>query len=240
MNINKVPPEQLLAEVNDLLRTMPTESEFIAGNPEVYSWIGRAAAVAHAWDVVKAITKFDPVIPQLSSKHKQFVAPGISKALIFLNQARHDLSMRSLTTLGVNVGTGLVFDYFDEVRKSIETAKRDLLFIDPYLDAEFVSRYLPHVSQGVTIRLLARERINTLLPAIALIRQQANLTIEVRSAPGFHDRYVIVDRTTCFQSGASFKDGAKKAPTTLTQILDAFPAVLSTYEALWTNGAVQK
>jgi hypothetical protein len=240
MNTNKVPPEQLLAEVNDLLRTMPPESAFIAGSPEVYGWTGRAAAVAHAWDVVRATTKFDPAIPKLNSKLKHFVGPGISEALIFLNQARHDLSMRSQTTLGVNVGTGLVFDYFDEVRKAIETAKQDLLFIDPYLDAEFVSRYLPHVSPGVTIRLLARERINTLLPAVSLIQQQANLTVEVRSAPGFHDRYVIVDRATCFQSGASFKDGAKKAPTTLTQIIDAFPAVLSTYEALWTNGVVQK
>jgi hypothetical protein len=240
MNTNKVPPEQLLAEVNDLLRTMPPESAFLAGSPEVYGWTGRAAAVAHAWDVVRATTRFDPVIPKLNSKHKHFVGPGISEALIFLNQVRHDLSMRSQTALGVNVGTGLVFDYFDEVRKAIEMAKQDLLFIDPYLDAEFVSRYLPHVSLGVTIRLLARERINTLLPSVSLIQQQANLTVEVRSASGFHDRYVIVDRATCFQSGASFKDGAKKAPTTLTQIIDAFPAVLSTYEALWTNGVVQK
>lgn len=53
-----------------------------------------------------------------------------------------------------------------------------------------------------------------------------------------HDRYVFVDRTACYQSGASFKDGAKKSPTTLTQITDAFAAVQQTYEALWAAGTV--
>ncbi len=113
------------------------------------------------------------------------------------------------------------------------------MFVDPYLDAEFVSRYLPHISNGVQIRLLAREHLAMLLPSVALLRQQSGKTIDVRSAHGFHDRYVIVDRMSCYQSGASFKDGAKKSPTTLTQITDAFPAVLSTYEDLWNNGAQQ-
>lgn len=35
------------------------------------------------------------------------------------------------------------------------------------------------------------------------------------------DRYVFVDGKACYQSGASFKDGAKLTPTTLTQITDA-------------------
>ena len=134
--------------------------------------------------------------------------------------------------------TGSIFDYFDEVRKAIEAAKVDLLFVDPYLDAEFISRYMPHVSDGVTVRLLAREKMPSLLAAVPLHRQQSDLSIEVRSAGTFHDRYVFVDRATCFHSGASFKDGAKKAPTTLTQVVDAFPAVLGTYEQLWSIGTV--
>jgi hypothetical protein len=103
-------------------------------------------------------------------------------------------------------------------------AKSELLFIDPYLDAEFVSRYLAHVSQGVTVRLLARERLPTLLPAVAMLRQQNGLTVAVRSASGFHDRYVFVDRTICYQCGASFKDGAKKAPTTPGNRFSGWPA----------------
>jgi hypothetical protein len=133
-----------------------------------------------------------------------------------------------------------VFEYFDEIRKIIELAKQDLLFVDPYLDAEFVSRYLPHVSAGVTIRLLGREKLATLLPAVEFFARQNGLLIEVRSAPNFHDRYIFVDRVGCYQSGASFKDGAKSAPTTVAQIVDAFAAMHKMYEDLWSAAQVAR
>ena len=76
------------------------------------------------------------------------------------------------------------------------------------------------------------------MPAVNMFAQQAGTVINVRSALGFHDRYVFVDRAACYQSGASFKDGAKSAPTTLTQITDAFQAVLQTYEDLWKQANV--
>jgi hypothetical protein len=237
--MNQIPPEQLLREVDEVLRSMPTVEAFRSGAPETYSWCGRASAVAHAWDSVKAIVNFDSAIKQLNTWPQVNINHGISGALTFLHHARHDLIMKTEGPLSVGIEAGAVFDYFDEVRKTIETAKQDLFFVDAFLNADFVSRYLPYVSQGVSIRLLTREYLNNLLPAVGMFRQQHGHTIDVRSAPGFHDRYVIVDRSFCCQSGTSFKDGTRKTPTTLTQIVDAFPAVLSTYEALWAGGKVE-
>ena len=170
----------------------------------------------------------------------QFSDDGARGVLVMLHRARHDLRLKTLGAMTVAVGQGNVFNYFDEVRRIIETSKIDLLFVDPYLDAEFVSRFLPNVATGVTVRLLARERLATLLPAVAQLRKQQHLSIEVRAAHGFHDRYVIVDGVECFQSGASFKDGAKTAPTTLTQIVDAFSVVRETYEQTWTQATVHQ
>lgn len=119
-------------------------------------------------------------------------------------------------------------------RKIIETANKDVLFIDPYLDADLVSRY--HVKARVSIRLLAWEKIATLLPAVVAFAQQSQASVEVRTASGFHDRYVIIDGAACYQSGASFKDGARNAPTTVTQVGDAFTAVRETYESIWKTG----
>ena len=234
-----LPPSQLLAEVDDLLRTMPTPDSFGACTPEHVAWLGRASALVHAWDPTKAVVRFDGFVAQMNSRMARDVDAGAKAVLTMLHQLRHDARMRIPTAQGVAIGTGAVFDYFDEVRKFVELAKSDLLFVDAYLDAEFVSRYLPLVSLGTSVRLLAREKLSTLLPAVSLLRQQSSLNIEVRSAPGFHDRYIFVDRSVCYQSGASFKDGAKKAPTTLTQITDAFAAVLVTYEDLWTHGTPQ-
>jgi hypothetical protein len=148
--------------------------------------------------------------------------------------------MKTVGPLNAAIGKGSVFDYFDEVRKIVEPAAKDVLFVDPYLDAEFVARYLPHIRVGTAVRLLARERLATLLPAAEAFSKQSGIAIGVRSSPGFHDRYVFVDGMACYQSGASFKDGAKASPTTLTQITDAFPVVLKTYEELWMAGKVER
>ena len=59
----------------------------------------------------------------------------------------------------------------------------------------------------------------------------------------FHEimaRPLFIDKKNCCQSGASFKDGAKNAPTTLTQITDAFSAVLETYDKFWSAAKVER
>jgi len=237
--MTSIAPEQLLNEIEDVIRTMPPRATIRHETSENLSWLGRASAVIHLWDPLKAVM-FDHHVANIHATMARDADQGLRGALTMIHQASHELRLRTVGPLTIAVSQGSVFDYFDEVRKAIEMARADLLFVDPYLDAEFVSRYLPHVSQGVVVRLLGRERMATLLPAVALLRQQTNLAIEVRSAGEFHDRYVFVDRQSCYQSGASFKDGAKKALTTLTQIVDAFAAVFATYEKVWASAIVQK
>jgi hypothetical protein len=227
--------EELLGEVEDILRTMPPRETLRHPTDENFAWLGRVSAFIEAWDSSKRST-LGAAMDHFHSQSARDAQEGLRKILTLLHQARHDLRMNTIGPVNAAMGRGRIFDYFDEVRKIIEPARYDLLFVDPYLDAEFVSRYLPHVVPGVSIRLLARERLATLLPAVDLYARQSGAVVNVRSAPGFHDRYVIVDRAACYQSGASFKDGARGAPTTLTQITDAFLVVLQTYEDLW-NGA---
>ncbi len=228
----------LLAEIEDILRVMPPKQTLHHQSEENFGWLGRAVAAIARWDSVQGVaarafvTQFHDVMAIPSEK-------GFVGLMSVLHEARSDLRMRTLGPTNIAVGQGLVFDYFDEIRKLIELAQNDVLFIDPYLDADFVSRYLPHLARGLSIRLLAREKLATLVPAIELFAQQSSANIEVRSAPRFHDRYIIVDKSSCFQSGASFKDGGRTAPTTITEITDAFAAVHQTYEDLWQTGKVE-
>lgn len=235
--MTKLTDEQLLAELEDILRTMPERLDL--DTPDIFSWLGRGSAALKLWDIFKAID-FDVSIQSINSPYPDIKLNANRKMQTVLHQACHDLRLKTRGPLTVLVDQGSVFHYFEEVRKLVQTAKSELLFVDPYLDAEFVSRYLPQVAQGVTVRLLTRERLTTLLPAVAAFRQQYKLAIEVRSASGFHDRYVFVDGLSCYHSGASFKDGAKQAPTTLTQIVDAFPGMLATYEQQWATATVQQ
>jgi hypothetical protein len=230
-----VPKEMILAEVEDLIRTAPASM-----NPETaenQAWIGRLMAALGKWDPIKSVS-VDTLINHLNFDLDRPLAA--KKLTVLLHAARASLRMDTGTPLSVAVGTGDVFEYFDVTRKVIEAARKDILFIDPYLDAEFVSRYLPHVAQGVLVRLLASRKLATLLSAAEQFSRQHGITIAVRSASGIHDRYVLVDGANCYQSGASFKDGAKKAPTTFTEITDAFAPVRDMYESMWAQAKVER
>lgn len=229
-----IKPEQLLAEIDDLLRTAPRN--FSYDSPEINAWLGRAAALLDMWDGTRSIPA-KVCISEINSGTVGRITSGVRGLMTALNQARAELGLIT-GQLTVAIEHGKVFDYFDEIRKVIEASQNDLLFVDPYLDAEFVSRYLPHAKSNVTIRLLTEKKLSTLKPAVDAICQQNGLNIEIRSSQGLHDRYFFVDRQACYQSGASFKDGAKNAPTTLTQITDAFAAVYATYEQMWAAATV--
>ena len=233
--MNKLTPEQLLFEIEDLLRSMPPTEELGNDSSNVLAWLGRASAAMHAWDSTKATILFDSHVSRLGSSLTRDFTPAVRGVLVMLHQAQNDLRMRTTGPLSVSIKKGSVFEYFDELRQVIQLARIDLLFVDPYLDAEFVARYLPFAATGTKVRLLGREKMPALVSAANLFSQQHQLAISVRSSPGLHDRYLIVDGSACYQSGASFKDGAKNAGTTLTQITDAFAAVRDTYENLWSN-----
>ena len=154
--MSSLTPEQLLAEVEDVLRTMPPRETFGNHTLEHFSWLGRAQAVVRLWNPLQA-PFFDGHIAKVNSRSARDVEAGIPAVLTTLNQVRHELRMQTVGPMTVAVGTGAVFDYFDEVRKTIETAKVDLLFVDPYLDAEFVSRY------RLLLRTGRRRRANSII-----------------------------------------------------------------------------
>jgi len=239
--MNEIPAEQLLGEIVDVIRSMPGLRDFSANPDRCIPWLGRASAVIAAWDPSRALVHFEPEVRRYSAlqanRSRVDFTPYRMALLTVLHQAENDVRLRTAGPLSVGVLSGRVFEYFDELRKIIESARSDILFVDPYLDSEFASKYLPQVPRGTAVRLLARDRLASLKPAVAAWVAQSGASVEIRSALGFHDRYVFVDGQSCYQSGASFKDGAKKAPTVLTQITDAFGAVHSTYEQMWKLGA---
>lgn len=242
--------EQLLAEVEDLLRSSPPQLAFIfmdmeQGNEEVLGWLGRTRAVLEKWDSTKDASFSNAVRTILAEGDLRMLSPpgpAYRELKTFLYQARHDLRMKTVGPLSVLFPDGKPFDYFDEIRKITEMASGDLLFVDPYLNAEFVSRYLPQIASGVTVRLLtSKKKLSALLPAVETFVMQSGLQVQVRSvSSGLHDRYVFVDEKICYLSGTSFKDGARQSPTTLIQITDAFETTFKNYQGMWAAAKIER
>ena len=233
--------ERLLSEVDEILRAAPTIYEFAldSGSDEHLAWLGRAAAAIKRWNSVAQAATASVALMNVPSERLDICRKTLATFKILLQQEKSDLRMELGHSSSVVVAGGCVFEYFDALRKVIETAKDEVFFVDPYLDVDFVSRYLPHVAAGVSIRLLSSSKKRaTLLPAVEAFAQQFGGPINVRVSDGLHDRYLFIDRTTCHLSGASFKDGAKNSPAILAQITDPFQAMWDTYEQQWERGAI--
>ena len=224
--------EELLAEIEGIRQCMPPD--LTRRTRESSDWIGRAQAAIELWNPAKSVDMSVAV----SMYHSEITAnAGIGEIQTLISQAANDLRMKTVGPLSKAFDEGSTFDYFDGVRKIIESANREVFFIDPYLDAEFVSRHLSNVKDGVRVRLLAGKKVKSnLVPAVDVFVEQYKRAIEVRSHKAIHDRFVIIDGESCYLSGASFKDGAKKSPTTLTQITDVFGDVKNGYEQYWKDG----
>lgn len=227
--------EALLHEVNSILRTVPNKGTILSDLPENHSWFGRIGAVMDKMGPIYS-TQLMIAMDGLNSASPRAYSSSYRRLMVLLHKARSALTLKTSGPVSTLTASGQVFDYFDEIRKIIELATNDILFVDPYLDAEFVSKYLPFIREGVFIRLLSgTNKLSTLTPAVKIYAQQVKNSIELRTS-SFHDRFIFVDKASCYQSGASFKDGAKNAPVTITQITDAFDSMLKTYERLWDEG----
>ena len=86
MNIN-ISPEQLLAEIDDLVRTMPAALD--AGNGSSYStaWLGRTAAILTEWDYTQGPV-FKHHIDNINSGIGAHIQTGLKKLSVMLSQAR--------------------------------------------------------------------------------------------------------------------------------------------------------
>jgi hypothetical protein len=230
----------LLAEIEQLLRTTP-ESSLFDPKPENLEWLGRAQAAMSRWDQGKgAIFRLTATHFQSTGAGSGSMAPGNWAQLVtMLYEARSEIRSRIAPPVAEVFEEGQRFEYFDEIRKLIELARTDLFFVDPHIDAEFVSRYLPHVRTTAGVRLLTYKHVKSAVPAAELYSQQHGLAVAIRSDPSLHDRFVFIDGRECYFSGGSFKDGGKKSAIILMQITDAFGAVKQVYEDAWKAAKVE-
>lgn len=228
---------QLLGEVTELIRTAPPANIHHASTPESMEWQGRAAAILRRMSIAEGI-KVNIELSKMRNAMARIAYEGHAEVMAMLHAARYELMLRTGGPQTVAVSAGSPHDYFDALRRVIEEARADLLFVDCYMGAEFISKYMGHIAVGTSVRLLTRERLSSLVPAALAFTEQYGLGIAVRSIDEIHDRYVFVDRRTGYVSGASFKDGGRVSPTALTQIVDTFAQALATYEEMWGRATV--
>ena len=99
------------------------------------------------------------------------------------------------------LAAGTEFDALRLVTRIIESAKKEIIVIDPYSDA-MTLEVLAKKRPGVKISLVCKDRGEPTLAEITKFnRQYKNLT--VTHSDSFHDRFILVDGTELHNLGSS-------------------------------------
>ena len=105
---------------------------------------------------------------------------------------------------------GQIYDAFEQMKTFVRMAKTELIIIDPYF-ADSVLPLIAQKRQGVSVLAVKNSR-NKMLHAIdvALFNAQYANSLTVKTSDMFHDRFLIIDKTTLIHVGASLNHLGKK------------------------------
>ena len=105
---------------------------------------------------------------------------------------------------------GQIYDAFEQMKKFVQMARQELIVIDPYFD-DSVLPLIAQKQQGVAV-LVVKNRRKDLLHAVDVARFNAQYgnSLTVKESTRFHDRFLIIDRSTLIHVGASFNFLGKK------------------------------
>ena len=105
---------------------------------------------------------------------------------------------------------GQVYDAFEQMKKFVRMAKKELIVIDPY----FADSVLPLIAQkrsGVQVQVVKNSRSKLLHDVdVQQFNAQYKNSLTVSVSDNFHDRFMIIDKTTLIHVGASLNHLGKK------------------------------
>ena len=103
---------------------------------------------------------------------------------------------------------GEIFDAYKFITDLIKMANESIIVIDNYID-ESVLTMLDKRKGGVEATIYT-DKISNQLKLDLDRHNKQYLEIEIQTAKGIHDRFVIIDKEEVFHIGASLKDLGKK------------------------------
>ena len=104
---------------------------------------------------------------------------------------------------------GQVYDAFEQVRKFVRSAKRELILIDPYAD-DSVLDILANKRPAAKIIIAKGSRSRLHQTAVDRFNAQYESSLTVLDTDRFHDRFFILDRTSLIHIGMSLNHLGKK------------------------------
>jgi hypothetical protein len=130
---------------------------------------------------------------------------------------------------------GSPWDAHVALRTVFDEAKSTLTIIDAYADTTLFQMLAKRPLAGLIVRILCSKYASSVVAeAKAFMAQHSGVTVEVREAKDFHDRFIIIDGGSCVHVGSSIKDAGKTA-CMVSRVEDPAnsAAIVASLEASW-------
>lgn len=229
------------SEIGHLVETMPDFFDDASDWTDVHQWLGRLAAYL----------KEDGEIPDYASlvtaahfmDQRYAIDSYVSQIKMIAYRALGKAERsRPAGTANTFIPVGSSFEALSSVGKIIRGAREEVLLVDPYANAEILSDFAASAAENVRIKILSDKQKSSLdlVPHARAWNQEHGdrRPLELRLAKSgiLHDRVIFIDQRHVFVVGQSFKDLAKKSPTTITR-QDAETSVLKleAYQQMWAE-----
>lgn len=241
--------ETLYRQLGRLIETMPdlTQSPI---PQNVHLWVARAFAL------VKEVGNLaDPALFTVTANtlgesgrsdfeyHRRINAAHEITAIVYRAFAVAETKAPAGAT-GAFIPVGNSFDVFAALSKLFQSASKDVLIVDPYMDETILTEFGIAIPEGVTLRLLSDQSSYkpTLEPAakkwVAQHGSLRPLTARIAPAKTLHDRAIFVDQKTAWTLTQSLKDFAKRSPGEIVRADDTAILKISAYESIWQSASV--
>ena len=209
---------------------------------EVHHWIARAYALVEEVGNSTDSIFFSVNVNNLGTTARHNSAHQIT-AIVYRAFALAEMRAPAGAG-GAFIPVGNSFDAFAALSKILQTATKDVLIIDPYMDETALTEFGSAVPENVCLRLMADQASckPTLQPAAIKWSQQYGTArpLLVRLAPQktLHDRAIFIDRTAAWTLTQSLKDFAKRSPAEIVRADDTAALKIAAYEGVWASAQV--
>jgi hypothetical protein len=235
-------PETLYRQLGRLIETVPDFLPFGDLTAEQQRWLGRARALIRETNDIALTAGFTHVIGQFHGPQRADMLPMLMQNL-FDALAVAELKAPP-SAQGAFIPAKNSFDAFAAINKILQSATSDVLIVDPYLDATFLTEFGGSIPESISLRLLSDQVTvkPSLAPAARAWADQHGVTrpLKVRSSnpKELHDRLIIIDKTIAYSLTQSFKDFAKRSPAEIVRTDDTAELKISAYEEVWARSVI--
>lgn len=236
-------PETLYRQIGRLIEVMPDLTKKPLPQ-EAHLWVARAYALVkevgngHGFDAISFASASNALESVLSDNAAHEIKTIIYRAFAIAEQ------MAPIGVSGAFIPVGDSFDAFAALSKVLQTATKDVLIIDPFMDEVALTEFGTAVPEKVCLRLMADQASfkSTLQPAGNKWVQQYGEArpLLVRLAPPrtLHDRAIFIDQTAAWTLTQSLKDFAKRSPAEIVRADDTASLKISAYESIWDSAQI--